>query len=283
MTFNILAYLFWNPQREVFNFNLPFLNRPILWYGVFFATGLALAYLIAYLLLKPHLKEKASLVIDKISLYTCLGLIIGAKGADVIFYQGVDILKDDYFVFLRFWEPGLASHGGLCGALSGIYLFYKFNPLIRKDISLLSLLDALVIPGLVLGCFIRCGNFFNQEVIGKPSTLPWAVIFGDPVDRNAIVPRHPTQIYEAIGCLLMALVFAYLWKKPFFKNYDGKIFSTFLVLFFSFRFFVESFKLEQSSYLMNDQSHLMMGQYLSLPFILLGIYICIFKSNKKSL
>ncbi len=263
----ILSYLYWDPAREMLPFNLPILDRPILWYGFFFAFGFFIAYWIAIHMLKGEFgKKEARHIVDKMMLYIILGTIIGARLGDILFYQDIsDYIHDPLAVF-RVWEGGLASHGGVVGVIIGIFLCSR-----KLKISWIRLLDFIAIPTCIVASCIRIGNFFNQEILGKPSDLPWAVIFGHPADGGEIVPRHPAQMYEALFYFL--LFFVLYFTRDHLKK-RGRVAGTFLISVFTFRFFIEYFKMEQSVYLTGSASLFTMGQILSIPFILFGIYLC---------
>ncbi len=129
-----------------------------------------------------------------------------------------------------------------------------------------------MIPTALAAVFIRIGNFFNQEILGTPTDLPWGVLFLHPADGGAIVPRHPAQLYEALWYLVtFAILMVYWHGRPPFKV-AGRLTGLFLILVFGFRFLIEFLKVEQSVYL-SSTSLLTMGQWLSLPFVLLGIYL----------
>jgi phosphatidylglycerol---prolipoprotein diacylglyceryl transferase len=267
----MLAYLQWNPKREIFDFTLPLIGRPILWYGLFFGLGCYLAYLIFHYLVKRYFltltpeKGKAEIgemshrLVEKCSGYLLIGLIVGARLGDVLFYQDWrDYLADPLSIFMV-WKGGLASHGAAVGILLGLFLFSR-----KMKMNWLELLDLLVIPACIAAAFIRIGNFFNQEVLGTASDLPWAVLFLHPIDGSAVVPRHPVQLYEALFYLLLALV---LMKAP-------KRSGLFLIALFTFRFFIEFIKEEQSA-LFASQHALTMGQLLSIPFVIFGVWLFI--------
>jgi len=126
------------------------------------------------------------------------------------------------------------------------------------------------IPSALIAVCIRIGNFFNQEILGVPSNVPWAVIFGHPADGSKPVPRHPVQLYEAFFYLA---VFGVLWllRKKWSSWREGQLAGLFLSVIFSFRFLIEFFKEEQSWWLYG--SPITMGQLLSLPFIAFGFYL----------
>ena len=165
------------------------------------------------------------------------------------------------------WEGGLASHGGAIGILIALWVFSK-----RRRIAFWTAVDFTVIPTAIAAVFIRMGNFFNQEILGTPTSLPWGVLFLHPADRGPIVPRHPAQLYEALCYLILFGILLWYWRRhPPFKPV-GKLTGLFLICLFGCRFFIEFIKVEQSIYL-SQSSFLTMGQILSLPFIALGAWL----------
>ena len=258
--------IFWDPAPEMFSFPIPILGRPILWYGFFFALGFALSYYVLLYLLRKMVHGKAKFLAEHLSFYVIVGTLIGARLGDVLFYQSPSDYLHDPWMIVKVWEGGLASHGGVIGILVAVFLFSRKY----RELSFLRLLDLLsIVAGLAAGC-IRVGNFINQEILGKVTNVPWAVVFGHPADHSAPAPRHPVQLYEAIFYLaLFAVLFFYVRKK---KWSEGRITGLFIILVFAFRFFIEFFKEEQSR-LMSGSGGLDMAQFLSLPFILLGLYL----------
>jgi phosphatidylglycerol:prolipoprotein diacylglycerol transferase len=271
----MISYISWDPSRGMFNFNLPILNRPILWYGFFFALGFFAGYLLLTYLLrryfhylgKDHIKQRAAKMAEQLTLYVVIGALAGARLGDVLFYQNWAQIARDPFSIIAFWEGGLASHGGAVGILIALWLFSK-----KTKTPFWTAVDFTVIPTAAAAIFIRIGNFFNQEILGVPTSLPWGVLFLHPADGGPIVPRHPAQLYEAIAyaMVLAALLFYWRCHPPFAKR--GRLTGLFLVLVFSLRFLIEFLKMEQSAHL-SCSGCLTMGQYLSIPFILLGIWL----------
>ena len=272
-----LGFFYWDPQREMFDWVIPFLNRPILWYGFFFAFGFFIAYWVLLYLLKQYLslfsrREAATFYAEKITLYVIIGAIIGARIGDILFYQDWAMIVQDPLAIFKIWQGGLASHGGAIGILASLYIFSKNTQKKYSYFPYLTVLDLVVVPTALAGSMIRIGNFFNQEVLGTPTDLPWAVFFAHPADGSAAVPRHPVQLYEALFYLATFFFLLFLWKPLMQKKVEGKITGLFLLLVFLFRFCIEFFKEEQSA-LLPTHSPLTMGQYLSIPLILLGAYL----------
>lgn len=255
--------LYWDPSPAVFSFPLPLLGRPLLWYGLLFACG----FFCGYLILKRSLRNKE--ITDSLLTYLLIGMLVGARLFDLLFYQNHQTLAHDPLSALRFWEGGLASHGGAIGVVVAALLFAR-KP--KNNLPFRQLLDHLVVPACCLAVWIRIGNFMNQEVLGTPSQLPWAVLFAHPADGSPAVPRHPVQLYETLFYLIMMLLF---WRKP---QKNGTLAGIALVSLFSFRFGIEFLKEEQSA-LMGTDSLFTMGQLLSIILIAWGIYL--FRTAKK--
>jgi len=263
--------MFWDPPREVFPYPIPFLGRPILWYGFFFALGFFLGYLLFSYLLRSKFHPKTSKDIAESSLlYAVIGVVVGARVADVLFYQDLSILKTDPRSILQPWQGGLASHGGVAGLVIALFLLFKKEKKKLGTLSFFGLLDFVCLPASVIAGFIRIGNFFNQEILGTPTTLPFGVIFGHPADGSFPALRHPVQLYEAVFYFCTALVL-FLGKKNLGEKNQGKTLGLFLTFIFGFRFLIEYVKTEQSAHLQNFP--LTMGQILSIPFFIIGLII----------
>jgi prolipoprotein diacylglyceryl transferase len=161
---------------------------------------------------------------------------------------------------------GLASHGGVIGILVAIYLFAR-----KTNANYLWVLDRVSIVASLTFCIIRLGNLMNSEMIGTPTNLPWAFIF----TRMDDVPRHPAQLYEAIHYFIWFIVLFLVWYRLKDRMKIGLLFSWSLIILFSLRFVDEFFKLDQVDF--EGSMILNMGQLLSIPFILTGVLLLIFK------
>ena len=262
---SLLAYVIWHPEPRVF----PFFEIPR-WYGVLFATGIFLSYqIMAYI----YEKEERSLKeLDTLAAYILVAAIIGMRLGHILFYEPLYYLQHPIEILPVQLEPefhfaglaGLASHGGVIGILISIYLYSK-----KKEVPYLWILDRIAIVGALAGCFIRLGNLMNSEIIGIPASVPWAFIF----TRVDEIPRHPAQLYEAIYCLLLFFFLFYLWKTKRQKMPEGMFTGLFLIILFSLRFLDEFFKIDQVAF--ENTLPINMGQILSVPFIILGIYMII--------
>ena len=222
---------------------------------------------------------------DSLFMYSVLGIMIGARLGHVIFYQS-ELFREDFLsVFLPFKFSGgfeftgfrgLASHGAAIGMIISMYIYNK--KILEK--SVLWILDRVVIPCALGAIFIRIGNFFNSEMIGKPASegLPWAIIFKD-MDS---IPRHPGQLYEAFGYIFVFLILFLLYWKTNKRQQEGFLFGLFLLLLMAVRVFVEQFKIAQVDGREDWILGLNTGQALSIPFILTGLYFMFFHKTKAS-
>lgn len=137
-------------------------------------------------------------------------------------------------------------------------------------------LDRIVIVTALAGAMIRLGNLMNSEIYGIETTLPWGFVF---LKNNEVAPKHPTQIYEALAYLLIfVLLHRIYWRKKAGEFIQGSIFSLFLILVFTFRFFIEYVKEDQVAF--EAGMKLNMGQWLSIPFVLIGIVLLIYSIRK---
>ncbi len=242
----------------------------IRWYGLLFASGFVVGFPIMTWIYKNENKNVDNL--NDLLWYMMLGVVLGARLGHCLFYDPVYYLSNPLQI-LFIWKGGLASHGAAIGVtLALVYYSRRF-----KDQPFLWVADRIVIPSMLGGAFIRIGNFFNSEIIGKPTGGDWGVIF----ERNlqySQVPRHPAQLYEAIAYLLIFAFLINFYRITKGKFREGFTLGMFLILVFAFRLFVENFKENQSSF---EQGMLLnMGQILSIIPILAGIYLVFFHKPK---
>ncbi len=270
----------WEPASEGLKL---FGDFKIHYYSMMWMAAFILGW---YLMKKIYIQEQQSEEkLDSLFIYSVLGILIGARLGHVIFYQP-ELFKQDFFsVFLpcRFNPEfeftgfrGLASHGAAIGMIISMYLYNK--KVLHK--SVLWILDRVVIPVALGAIFVRVGNFFNSEMIGKPAdeSLPWAIIFKN-YDN---IPRHPGQLYEAFGYIFVFLTLWFLYWKGKKSKQTGFLFGLFLVLLMTVRLFVERFKIEQVVGRDDWILGLNTGQVLSIPFILIGLYFMFLYKTKKS-
>ncbi|MEI8202057.1 MAG: prolipoprotein diacylglyceryl transferase [Bacteroidota bacterium] len=260
MTGNIV----WNVNPEIFRWG----SFAVRWYGVLFAMGFYVSFMIVSRFLKYEKMDVR--LVDSLTVYMVVGTVVGARLGHVLFYEPQLYWHDPIKVFY-IWEGGLASHGGALGVLLACYLFSR-----RFKIDYMWVLDRIVIVTALTGMFIRTGNLMNSEIFGKPTNLPWAFEF----IRDNNIPRHPTQIYEALAYLLIFGLLLWYYLKAKGKPIRGILFSAFLILLFTVRFVVEFIKEPQTEF--ENAMTLNMGQWLSIPFILTGVGLMVyfFKKNK---
>jgi phosphatidylglycerol:prolipoprotein diacylglycerol transferase len=229
-----------------------------------------------YLMKKIYKNEgQSDEKLDSLFMYSVLGIMIGARLGHVVFYQS-ELFREDFLsVFLPFRFSGgfeftgfrgLASHGAAIGMIISMYIYNK--KILKK--SVLWILDRVVIASALGAVFIRVGNFFNSEMIGKPSEegFPLAVIFR----QLDIIPRHPGQLYEAFGYVFVFLTLFFLYWKTKKSMQTGFLFGLFLVLLMSVRVIIEQFKIAQIDSREDWILGLNTGQVLSIPFVLCGLY-----------
>lgn len=229
--------------------------------------------------IKP-LNEITFKYVDGLMWWIVLGTILGARLGHVFFYEW-SFYQAHPLSILKIWEGGLASHGGTVGVLLAIYLYTHWTKRQFPDITFLDLADLMSIPTAFAVIFIRLGNFMNQEILGTPSSLPWAVTFGHPIDGGPLIPRHPVQLYEAIAYLCTFILLSSIWKVKNGVWAKGFMIGLLFICVYGSRFILEFFKAHQASSMM-DEGFLQMGQLLSLPFILLGIGLIIFSQRRRN-
>jgi prolipoprotein diacylglyceryl transferase len=251
-----VIHLVWNVDPAIFRVG-PFAPR---WYGLLFALGFALGYMIMVQIYRNERRPEEPL--SSLFLYIFAGTLIGARLGHVLFYQPDYYLSRPWEI-LMIWQGGLASHGGFAGVLIALYLYVRKY----RDMSFLELCDRLVIAILPAAGLIRIGNLFNSEILGNPTNVPWAIIFikVDPL------PRHPAMLYEALTYLLVfAILYVAYWRTEIVKI-PGRILGAGFVACFTARFLIEFVKEGQVWF---EQGMILnMGQLLSIPFVLIGVVL----------
>jgi len=253
------AYFIWNANKELLHIAGPIGLR---WYSLLFVGGFLLGAHFLGLMLRSE--GKPDYYRDSLTMNMVLGTIIGARLGHCLFYAPEYYLSHPLEIF-QVWEGGLASHGGYLGIWISVWLFTRQH----REIPFLWLADRLSILSIMVGGFIRLGNFFNSEIVGKVTDVPWAVIFQQVDD----LPRHPTQLYEACGYFTISAILYGIYRMAHRSPLSGRILGFALILGFGFRFFIERFKENQETF--ENAMVLNMGQLLSLPCILLGIYFAV--------
>ena len=281
---DLLAYIIWNPSEVAFSIG----SFSIRWYSLCWLIGL----IIAYFLVKKIYKDLkiSDELFDPLFIYCFFGILIGARLGHCLFYEPdyflssfdhiiemfvpIHKMSDGSWVFTGY--EGLASHGGTLGLMIALFIYYK-----RTKLSLLKVLDIIAIATPTTACFIRLGNLMNSEIIGKVTDLPWGFVFLNASEDLATQPRHPGQLYEAIAYFIFFFIGWYLYRKHKEKVGTGFFFGLCLFLIFTARFFIEFTKINQVDF--ENTLPLDMGQLLSIPFVLLGLYCMIRSKNKEEI
>jgi phosphatidylglycerol:prolipoprotein diacylglycerol transferase len=243
----------------------------IRWYGLMYLVGIIIAWFLGNYRLKyntnPHLNINKDQFSDLI-IYIVFGLLVGGRLGYMMFYQTQVLLSAPSEV-LMLWHGGMSFHGGLIGAILAILLYcYKTK---QNFFVLADFMAPLAPPAFFFG---RLGNFINGELWGKPTDMPWGVIFPSAGD----LPRHPSQLYE--GMLEGIVLFIILWQ---FTKKPRPMLATsgvFFLCYGAFRTFIEFYRIPDKhiGYLAFDW--LTMGQLLSLPMIMLGLVLLIIAYSK---
>lgn len=285
----------WNVDPEIFNAG----SFSLRYYGLLFVLAFICGYKVEERMFKS---EGLSMVwLDKLWIYVAVATVIGARLGHCLFYDWdyfsqhplEIILPIRFHPFAFTGYQGLASHGAAIGIIAGLWYYSKK---VSKK-SIFWILDRAVVPIALAGVFIRLGNLMNSEIIGAPTTVPWGFHFMHVNDtewiRNAFSTdqirqymqdgiikqsgeglhflRHPSQLYEAVCYLFSFFILMYLYWRTSVKKRMGFLFGAFLVLIFTARFFIEFVKDNQEPW--EADMALNMGQWLSIPFILVGLFM----------
>jgi prolipoprotein diacylglyceryl transferase len=272
-----LLFIEWNANPTI----ITLLGFSIRWYGLCFA----LAFLSGFQVVSYIFKKEGRSVeqADQLLLYTMVGTVVGARMGHYFFYEFPLLMADPVRFFVQMITPpfsGLASHGAAIGLFIAFYLYTKKN----VGQSYLYVTDRIVIVAALAGFFIRFGNLMNSEIIGKPTDMPWGFKFLRDLEFNPsglaafVVPRHPSQLYEALSCLLLFFILLYLWNLKKEKTQEGVMTGIFMIFVFTLRFFYEFLKENQSSF--ENGLALNMGQILSIPAVLFGLGVLLYAKRK---
>ncbi len=260
-----LLAILWNPDVDLFHLG----GIHVRYYSVCWIIGLTLAYLIVKRLYKEQGEKDEHF--DPLFLYCFFGILIGARLGHCLFYEPAYYLSHPLDMILPFrqtaagWKftgyEGLASHGGTLGLMIALWLYVR-----KTKVNIVWVLDNIAIATPITACFIRLGNLMNSEIVGNATDVAWGFIFARNGEDFA---RHPAQLYEAIAYLIIFCIGICLYKCHKEKVGTGFFFGYCLTTIFTFRFFIEFLKDVQVSF--ERGMALDMGQWLSIPFIVLGI------------
>ncbi len=257
----------WNPDPILFELG-PIKLR---WYGLMFVSG----FLIGHRILQGMYRRegKDPLAVDNLLGWMMIATVVGARLGHCLFYEPERYLGDPLAI-LRVWEGGLASHGGTLAILIAMIFYSRRHP----DQPYLWLLDRMSVPVALTSCFIRLGNVFNSEIIGVPTDVPWAVVF----ERGAppVVPRHPAQLYEALSYLGIFFLLRAMYRRAGPSSPPGRLVGLFMILIFGSRFLIEFIKERQAAF--SIDMTLSMGQWLSVPAVLVGVWMLVLSRRTTS-
>lgn len=248
---------------------LVFFGHEVRWYGLCWAVG----FLIGYYLVSRRFRQEnlPDEWVDKLFIYTILASIIGARLGHCLFYDW-DYYSQHPAEILAIWKGGLASHGGVICLIAALVVYSR--KVTKK--SVWWLFDRMV-PAIGLCCAcIRLGNLMNSEIFGHPTDLPWGFLFVRSREWQELyngLPCHPTQIYEMLYCVVAAAVAWSMQRRPALMERTGLTTGVSLLIFFGTRFLLEFMKNPQVE--REAQMWLNLGQQLSIPLILLGLYLIV--------
>lgn len=262
----IALYINWDFDSEIINV----FGFPLKYYGLLFACGLLLCmYILKGIFKRENLKDSAH---EALFIYGIVGIFVGARLGHCLFYDfdyySKNLLEiilpikktlNEGYKFIGF--AGLASHGGTVGLIISLYLYSK-----KYEIKYLKTLDLIAIVAPLGATFIRLANLMNSEMIGNSTTMSWAFIF----KRVDNIPRHPAQLYEAISYLIIFIIVFTIYKTKNIQLGNGFFFGLAITLIFIMRVLIEFVKINQVEF--EEGMELNMGQILSIPFIIIGIY-----------
>ncbi|MCQ2145479.1 MAG: prolipoprotein diacylglyceryl transferase [Bacteroidales bacterium] len=260
----------WHVSPEIFSIG----NFALRWYSLLFVSG----FIIGWFIFKRFFNKEGipETLLDPL-LYTLLiATIVGARLGHCLFYQPDYYLTswDGFCEIFMPWKGGLASHGGAIALLLAMWWFSKHYG--RKyDFDYLWIMDRLVITVCFAGALIRLGNLFNSEIYGDVTSLPWGMVFEL---RGETLPKHPTQLYEALSYTILGIGLILAYEKKLDKLKRGEIFGIFLICLFGMRFLIEFIKEPQVGF--EEGMVFNMGQLLSVPFVIAGILILIWSLLK---
>ena len=293
----VLDFITWNVDPILIHFG----DGGIRWYGLLWAIGLYACWAVNEKMYKRENCPKEWP--DLLFFWMAAGVIIGARLGHCWFYEWHDVTnpgmawyceqmgvstnpwhffgwefnyRNPYIEhpmkLLRIWEGGLSSHGGAIGLITAAVLLnkYKYSKYPQFQTSWIWILDRLCVGVCITATLIRLGNLFNSEIYGGLTSLPWGFIF---VRNGETEPCHPTQIYEMLYCIVAFIVTLPMYLKTDARRREGLLLGVFFEIVFVTRFLLEFIKNDQEAF---EAGHMLnMGQILSIPFILLGIYLII--------
>jgi prolipoprotein diacylglyceryl transferase len=275
---NSFLAVIWNPDIELCRL----LGMPIRYYSLMWVIGL----LSAYLLVKKVYKDRGIKpeVFEPLFMYCFLGILIGARLGHCLFYEPeyylssgkhfIEMLLPIHFMPKGGWKlvgySGLASHGGTIGIIIGMVLYCR-----KYKVKVLECIDMVCVATPLTAACIRLGNLMNSEIVGKATGTDWGFIF---VQNGEDFARHPAQLYEAIAYLIIFVITLIIYRRHRDKIGSGFYFGFCIATIFTFRFFIEFCKEVQVDF--EQGMTFDMGQLLSIPFIIAGIWLMLHSRKK---
>ena len=274
---------------EIFSISIFGFDLALRWYALAYIVGIVIGWRLVLMTVKSARlwPNKTPVMtpaqIEDMLTWIILGVLLGGRIGYVLFYQP-DIYLQNPLAILAIWEGGMAFHGGLLGVIVAAWIYTG-----RQNINRLSAADAIALgvpPGLLLG---RLANFINAELWGRPTDLPWAVAFPGYAAQDCpgvigLCTRHPSQLYEALleGLVLLCLLLWLVWRRDGYKR-PGLLSGTFFAGYGLARFVVEFVRQPDAQFISENNPlglawhvtgyGLTMGQLLSLPMIVLGLWL----------
>ncbi|MFV0626267.1 MAG: prolipoprotein diacylglyceryl transferase [Alphaproteobacteria bacterium] len=243
----------------------------IRWYSMAYLAGILIGWFIVSKYVKKYDIGFTKTDLEDLAFYVTLGVVLGGRLGYVFFYGGEENLffKNPLHIF-EIWKGGMSFHGGIIGVITAIYIYAR-----NRKFSFFKVSDlvCLVVPiGILFG---RIANFINDELWGRVTNVAWAVKF----PNGGYLPRHPSQLYESfLEGFVMLIVLNLLWRKQYIRERHGIISALFVLLYALFRAFVEQYR-EPDAQIGFLFGHITMGQLLSVPFVLVGLYV-IYKKTR---
>lgn len=260
----MIAYITWSIDPVIIQLG----TLGIRWYGLLLATGFFLSYLtLGKIFKKEGLSQE---LLDRFAMWLVFATVVGLRLGHILFYEPAYYFAHPDEIFMV-WKGGLASHG----AVIGVVLFLSYFSY-KKKMNPLWLFDRVTAAVPIAAGLVRIGNLMNSEIYGTPTDVPWAFVFV----REDLLPRHPSQIYEAIVYLTLFAFFFWYYNKLNGKIPAGRFTGIFFTVIFTARFLIEFIKDVQVDF--EKGMSLNMGQWLSIPLIIAGVSLWIYSYKTKS-
>lgn len=261
----MLQYVIWDVNPEIFHIG----SFSVRWYGLLFALGFLVGMQVMTHIFKKENKPVADT--DSLLIFMVVAAILGARVGHFLFYEPEVLFSNPLEVILPPYR-GLASHGAFFPIMLGLWLYSRRASSRASGQTFLWVTDRIAITVAFAGACIRFGNLMNSEIVGRPTDVPWAFIFLNNSEYEKI-PRHPAQLYESLSCLVLFFLLFWLWNRNKERTPQGSLLGIFLIWVFSLRFLYEYLKENQVAF--ENNLPLNMGQFLSIPVVLIGIYFLI--------